>query len=166
MSCIVKNKKEIIMREKLNQYLETFIGKELLNINLACEMMCFDFGNMSLHASSFTRVLKNNEVLVTTLDYQSWDGLVDTNNDLWRNVDQFKHGMIGNKIEWIELSPGNDLFVYLENGFVIQSFVANGPLHYSDCWEQWRFLVDLDVKDDEVEPLHIVGEGKEIRFSE
>ena len=154
------------MKERLKQYLETFIGKELLNINLACEMMCFDFGNMSLHASSFTRVLKNNEVLVTTLDYQSWDGQVDTNNDLWRNVDKFKHLIIGNKIERIELSMVNDLFVYLENGIIIQSFAPNGSLHYSDYWEQWRFLVDLDVKDDEVEPLHIVGEGKEISFLE
>ena len=154
------------MKERLKQYLETFIGKELLNINLACEMMCFDFGNMSLHASSFTRVLQNNEVLVTTLDYQSWDGQVDSNNDLWRNVDKFKHLIIGNKIERIELSMVNDLFVYLENGIIIQSFAPNGPLHYSDYWEQWRFLVGLDDEDDKAEPLHIVAEGKEIRFSE
>ena len=149
------------MRENLKQYLDTCIGKELLNIYLVCEMMCFEFGDMALHAKSFTRILQNDEVLVTTLDYQGWDEIDDKNNDEWYNIHQFKHRLIGNKIERIDLSTVNDLFVYLENGVVIQSFAANGPLHYG-CWnEQWRLLIGT-LEEEEV--VQVVAEGEKIRY--
>ncbi|MBR3845666.1 MAG: hypothetical protein IKM40_03740 [Clostridia bacterium] len=150
------------MREKLNQHLETFIGKELFDIHLVCEMMCFEFGDMALHAQSFTRILRNDEVLVTTLDYQGWDEIDDKNNDEWYNMHQFKHLIIGNKIERIELSPINDLFIYLDNGVVIQSFAANGPLHWGYCNEQWRLLIGSD--DSEEESIQIVAEGKNLEY--
>ena len=158
MSYIV-SRKGIQMRKKLNGLLDTFIGKELLDINLVCEMMCFNFGEMSFHAQGFTRVLQNDEVLVTTLDYQHWDEVDDKNNDEWLNMNQCKNVIINNKIERIDLLSNNDVFIYLENGICIQSFNCNGPLHFSDYNEQWRFVLNSNENN-----VHIVAQGKMIEF--
>lgn len=147
------------MTKNINEYLETFIGKELLDINLVCEMMCFNFGEMHFHAQGFTRVLQNDEILVTTLDYQHWDEKDDKNNDEWINMAQFKKVILNNRIERFELMPINDIFIYLENGICVQSFNRNGPLHFGDCDEQWRFLIKNNEND-----IHIVAQGKTIEF--
>lgn len=158
------------MREKTNQILKTFIGKKLIDIHLVCEMMCFDFGDVGFHAQGFTRIIQNDEILVTTADYQHWDQVESENNDEWYNIAQYKDRIINNIIERIELSPVNDMFIYLSNGICIQAFAEYGSLHFCDYCEQWRFLVGLNNEDNDedndAEPLHIVAEGKEIRFSE
>ena len=66
---------------KLIEHLQAIVGKRLDAINLACEMMMFSFENYEFHTQCLTRIICENDILVTTLDYQSWDGEVEDNND-------------------------------------------------------------------------------------
>ena len=61
------------MIEKLHNNLERLVGSKLEDIKLACQMLILNFGNVGIHCQQFTRVSKNNDILFTTLDYQSWD---------------------------------------------------------------------------------------------
>ena len=65
----------------LNEYLQVIVGKKLENLGLACEMMVFSFEDYAFHALGLTRIIKDNDILVTTLDYQNWDRKNDENND-------------------------------------------------------------------------------------
>ena len=53
----------------LNDYLQAIVGKKLETLNLACEMMMFSFEEYELHAECLTRIIKENDILVTTFDY-------------------------------------------------------------------------------------------------
>ena len=66
---------------KLNEHLQAILGKRLDALNMACEMMMFSFEEYELHAQCLTRIMCENDILVTTLDYQSWDGEAEENND-------------------------------------------------------------------------------------
>ena len=59
---------------KLNEHLQVIVGKQLVALNMACEMMMFSFEKYELHTQCLTRIISKKDVLVTTLDYQSWDG--------------------------------------------------------------------------------------------
>lgn len=75
-------------QSKLKEYLQILIGKQLDALNLACETMMFGFEKYELHAQCLTRIIFENDILVTTLDYQSCDGKVEDNNDEWYFVEQ------------------------------------------------------------------------------
>ncbi|MGM9969301.1 MAG: hypothetical protein ACI35S_02780, partial [Anaeroplasma sp.] len=79
------------MIEKLRNCLDQFVGSKLKDIKLACQMILFDFGNVGIHFQQFTRVSKNNDILFTTLDYQSWDEKEDTNNDEKYFFDKYRN---------------------------------------------------------------------------
>ena len=79
----------------LTKHLQVIGGKRLDAINLACEMMMFSFGEYELHAQCLTRIIRENDVLVTTLDYQSWDGETEENNDEWFFVEQNRDKIVG-----------------------------------------------------------------------
>ena len=116
------------------------MGKKLDGLNLACEMMMFSFEGFELHAKGFVRVIKDGEILTTTLDYQNWDGETDTNNDLWYFVEKHKAEIVGGTVETIEISPVNDLMIRLDNGVQIEAFVSNGRRHYGEERDQWMFF--------------------------
>ena len=89
-------KSEVFMNlQNLKEYLQILVGKTLEDVNLACEMIMFTFGNVDIHAQCFTRIIYKNNVLLTTLDYQNWDGVTDTNNDEWFNLSQNKDKLVG-----------------------------------------------------------------------
>ena len=77
-------------RNTLQKHFEVIIGKQFTDLHLACEMMMFTFGEYALHTQCLTRIIHENDILVTTLDYQNWDGEVDTNNDEWK-TQQLSH---------------------------------------------------------------------------
>ena len=66
----------------------------LTSIKLVANMLCLNFAKedftSSLHIQCFYRIHKNNQVLVTSQDYHTFDydnGDEDgTNNDLWKNI--------------------------------------------------------------------------------
>ena len=146
-------------QQDVKAYLQQLLGKTLLDIRLVCEMIVLDFGEFGVHAQGFTRILEGNDILLTTLDYHNWDGVTDTNNDEWYNLEQFKNKIVKNIVTEIELTATNDLFIRLEKNITIQAFNSNGPSHYNEIeeQEQWRFLSDD-------ENMHIVVYNKNIEI--
>ncbi len=116
------------------------IGLKLTGVHLACEMMLFNFEQYAIHSQCLTRIVKNDDILVTTLDYQSWDGECNENNDEWFNLDKFKSEIEGGKVLAIKLSPLKDLTITLDNDITIEAFIQNSYSHYDDEHEQYRFF--------------------------
>lgn len=115
-------------------------GKRLNRLGLACQMMTFEFGEYALHAQGLTRIIKDDDILVTTWDYQSWDGECSKNNDEWYFVEKYRDEIVGGKVLSAEVSRVHDVRIELDNGVVIEVFVANGYSHFDEDNEQWRFF--------------------------
>lgn len=127
----------------MNSFEKTILkisGLRLTDIDLACEMMMFGFEGYAIHSQCFTRIIKNNDILVTTLDYQSWDGEDDSKNDERYNLDKYKPVIMGGKVTSVKLNPLCDLEITLDNGIVIQILVQNSYAHYDEEREQYRFF--------------------------
>lgn len=125
---------------RLKKYLQSIVGKQLDALNLACEMMMFSFESYALHAQCFTRIICENDILVTTLDYQSWDNEEERNNAEWYFVEQHKDKMVGAVVTSVNVTPLHDVVIILDNGTRIELFVKNGYHHYDDEHEQWVFF--------------------------
>jgi len=125
---------------KLKEHLQTIVGKQLDSLNLACEMMMFSFGKYALHAQCLTRIICENDILVTTLDYQNWDGEAEDNNDEWYFVEQYRAKIVGGIVTSVNVTPLHDVVIILDNGIRIELFVKNGYHHFDDEHEQWVFF--------------------------
>lgn len=132
------------MNEKLQKYINNIIGLKLEEINLACEMIMLNFGNYKIHFQSFTRVIKNNDILLTTLDYQSWDKKEDKNNDEWYFLEKYKKEILNGIVIDVSLTKTNDLTIVFDNGITIETYISNGYSHYEEEQEQWRLILKLD----------------------
>lgn len=130
-------------RKKIETYLELLNGSLLDDLTLAAQMMMFSFGSIAIHSQCFTRIMHQDRILLTTLDYQNWDEADDKNNDEWYNWSLHKKRIINNKVIKTELTNSNDLFIWLENDIQLQIFVSNGSPHYVEDCEQWR-MIDKD----------------------
>ena len=125
---------ERIERELVN----SLIGCKLEALFCAANMLCFEFDNsLIIHANGFCRVIKNGDLLITTYDYQSWDGEDSTHNDEWVNTEQFKTEIIGGFVTCVELSSINDLKLILSNDVLIECLIQNAYPHYEEETEQW-----------------------------
>ena len=133
-------------RQVMKNYLDSLTGKFLDSLNLACEMMMFTFGNIAIHSQCFTRIMLKEQVLLTTLDYQNWDGENDENNDEWYNLSLYKNLITNNRVTKTLLTSTNDVFIWLENDIAIQMFISNGSSYYGEDREQWR-IFDIDNKE-------------------
>ena len=132
------------MNKKLQKYINNIIGLKLEEINLACEMIMLNFGNYKIHIQSFTRVIKNNDILLTTLDYQSWDKKEDKNNDEWYFLEKYKKEILNGIVIDVSLTKTNDLTIVFDNGITIETYISNGYSHYEEEQEQWRLILKLD----------------------
>ena len=148
------------MVEKLHNYLDKLVGIKLKDIKLACQMIILNFGNNGIHCQQFTRVSKNDDILFTTLDYQSWDEKVDTNNDEKYFFDKYRNEIIGGAVVRIIYNKFNDLTIIFDNGVVIETFVSNGYNHFVDEIEQWRLLINTSDDDSK----HIVIYNKKVEM--
>ena len=124
----------------LMEHLQTIVGKRLDAINLACEMMVFSFEKYELHAQCLARIVCQNNILVTTLDYQSWDGEVEGNNDEWYFVEQNRAKIVGGVVTSVTVNALHDAAIVLDNGTKIELFIKNGNYHFDDEQEQWVFF--------------------------
>lgn len=91
-------------------FIHSLVGKRLLNVCCAAEILTFDFFPLALHASGYARIIKNSDILVTTLDYQSWDLSESTNNDEWFNVKQYYND---EQEQWVLFERGKDHKLFL-----------------------------------------------------
>ena len=103
-----------------------------------------NFGNYKIHFQSFTRVIKNNDILLTTLDYQSWDKKEDKNNDEWYFLEKYKKEILNGIVIDVSLTKTNDLTIVFDNGITIETYISNGYSHYEEEQEQWRLILKLD----------------------
>ena len=131
-------------QDKLNEHLQAIVGKQLDALNMACEMMMFSFEKYALHAQCFTRIICKNDVLVTTLDYQSWDGETEENNDEWYSIEQNRDKIVGGTVTSVNVNALHDITIVLDNSISIELFVKNGYQHFDDEQEQWVFFKHHD----------------------
>ena len=127
-------------RETLQNHFNVIIKKQLTELHLACEMMMFGFEEYALHTQCLTRIIFENDILVTTLDYKNWDGEIDTNNDEWYFVEQYRDKIIGGIVMSVSVSLFHDVTITLDNGIRIELINKNGYHHFDDECEQWRFF--------------------------
>lgn len=120
--------------------IKKIVGLKLDAIRYACEMLMFDFEQYALHCQCFTRVIKNGDILLTTLDYQSWDGEHSENNDEYYNLDRFRTEIEGGRVLSVEVNQLNDLIITLDNNITIQILIQNSYAHYDEENEQYRFF--------------------------
>ena len=119
------------------RFVNLLVGKKLLHLCCEVEILDFDFAPLALHAMGCSRVIKDNDILVTTLDYQSWDQSESTHNDEWFNVERFRSEITGGTVLSVELSPCHDLRITLDNDVIIECLIANAYPHYDGELEQW-----------------------------
>lgn len=131
-------------KSQLKDMLNNIVGTRLIRIGRAFEMLMFDFGNYALHTQCLTRIIKNNDILVTTLDYLSWDHEHDENNDEWYNLHRFKSVIENSNVVSVELNIFRDLTIVLDNDVTIQVLIQNSYAHYDEEHEQYRFFESLD----------------------
>ena len=129
---------------KLNEYLQVIVGKQLDTLNMACEMMMFSFENYALHAQCLTRIICENDILVTTLDYQSWDGESAEHNDEWYFVEENRDKIVGGTVTSVKVNALHDVTIVLDNIISIELFVKNGYHHFDGEQEQWVFFKHHD----------------------
>ena len=119
------------------QFVNLLVGKRLLHFCCEADILDFDFAPLVLHAMGCSRVIKNNDILVTTLDYQSWDLHESTHNDEWFNMEKFNSEIVDGVVISVEISPCHDLRIELDNHIVIECLIANAYPYYVEEQEQW-----------------------------
>ncbi|MBD5460624.1 MAG: hypothetical protein HDR26_06740 [Lachnospiraceae bacterium] len=149
------------MDHEVVQFVNLLVGKKLLHLCCEAEILDFDFAPLALHAMGCTRIIKNNDILVTTLDYQSWDLKESKHNDEWYNMEKFNSEIINGTVISVEISPYHDLRIGLDNNVVIECLIANAYPHYDDEQEQW--VLFEPTKDHSGTFLTVYNKG--IRFS-
>lgn len=125
------------MDNKSIQFVNLLIGKKLVHFCCEVEILDFSFEDLALHAMGCSRVIKNNDILVTTIDYQSWDEIESTNNDEWFNMKRFNAEIVGGTVISVEINSLNDLHIELDNGVIIECLIANAYPHFEEELEQW-----------------------------
>ena len=128
----------------LNEHLQVIVGKQLDALNMACEMMMFSFEKYKIHAQCLTRIICENDILVTTSDHQSWDGETEENNDEWYFVEQNRTKIVGGTVTSVSVNALHDVAIILSNGIKIELFIKNGHNHFEDEQEQWVFFKHHD----------------------
>lgn len=128
----------------LNEHLQVIVGKQLDALNMACEMMMFSFEKYKIHAQCLTRIICENDILVTTSDYQSWDGETEENNDEWYFVEQNRTKIVGGTVTSVSVNALHDVAIILSNGIKIELFIKNVHNHFEDEQEQWVFFKHHD----------------------
>lgn len=147
----------------LENSIENIVGLKLDSVNPACEMLMFNFGRYAIHSQCLTRIIRRDDILVTTIDYQSWDGETDTNNDEWFNLDKYKSVIVNGKVISVQILPWYDLIIRLDNDVVIQLLIENSYAHYDDEREQYRFFEISNESDTEqTQRRHYVVYSKHI----
>ncbi len=126
------------MENEINEFINLWVGSQLESLHCACEILDFGFsGNLVLHGMGLTRVFLNEDLVITTIDYHSWDQTESKNNDEWYNKNRYKDHIIGGRVTKISINKSNDLFIELDNGVRIECYIANAYPHYNEECEQW-----------------------------
>lgn len=143
--------------------MKELVGQTLCDLGAHYEILILRFGEYEIHISCFARIIHDGKILLTTQDYQSWDEKDHKHNDMYLNI--AKHGatLIGQRVQSVEVSKVNDLFVGLENGVRIEIYSGEGSHQLSEESEQWFFY----KPNDKTYPfLSVTNHGAEIESKE
>ena len=132
------------MNNSEKEFAARLVGEKLFDITCEAEILDVQFGTLVLHGMGLTRIIKNGDILVSTLDYQSWDGVDSRSNDELKNIERFRKDIVGGAVVSADVNEVNDLRVTLDNGVIIECLIANGYAHYSDEREQWVLFEKSD----------------------
>ncbi|MBR2974819.1 MAG: hypothetical protein IKC47_03660 [Clostridia bacterium] len=127
-------------QQHLQNLLNIIVGKKLNHLKPIFEVMSFGFGEYALHTLGLTRIIKDNDILVTTLDYQNWDGEEAFNNDEHYFIKKFNDQIVGGVVTSIKVSPLYDLKIEMDNGVRVEVYVQNGHHHFDRDNNQWLFF--------------------------
>ena len=126
------------MNNEINEFINLWMGKRLESIYNICEMLEIDFSdNLVLHGLGLTRIFLKNDLVITTMDYNSWDQVESKNNDEWFNTEKYRDQIIGGIVTSISINKSNDLFIETDNGVRIECYIANAYPHYDEEFDQW-----------------------------
>ena len=126
------------MNNEINEFINLWMGKRLESIYNICEMLEIDFSdNLVLHGLGLTRIFLKNDLVITTMDYNSWDQVESKNNDEWFNTEKYRDQIIGGIDTSISINKSNDLFIETDNGVRIECYIANAYPHYDEEFDQW-----------------------------
>lgn len=135
---IYRTEEEFDTAENMISFINLLLGKQLDSISCTCEMLNFEFsGGLALHAFGLTRVIRDDSILLTTADYQSWDQADAAHNDEWFNVDRFRDQIVGGTVLSAEIDALHDLRIRMDNGITIECLIANSQPHYDEEQNQW-----------------------------
>lgn len=75
-----------------NEFMPVFdlVGQTMSDLGAYYGILILRFGEYEIHVSCFARIIYNNEILLSTQDYQSWDEKDHKHNDMYLNI--AKHG--------------------------------------------------------------------------
>ena len=77
-----------MIQQKIKASMEQLVGKTLQKFNLACEMMMFSFEEFALHAQCLTRIICEDDILVTE------DGCKNLSKDIIKEIDEIEEFML------------------------------------------------------------------------
>lgn len=120
------------------------IGQTLHDLGVYYDILKLRFGEYEIHVSCFARILLDDQILLTTEDYRSWDEKDYKHNDMYLNIAKHGASLIGHRVRAVEISTVNDLHIILDNDARIEIFNSNGNLHFSEGGEQYFFYKPKD----------------------
>lgn len=120
------------------------VGQTLRDLGAHHQILIFRFGEYEIHADCFTRIVRDGKILLTSLDYQSWDGTDYTHNDMYSNIAAHGGDLIGQTVQSVEISPVHDLLITLSKDARIEILCSAGSRRFSDEAEQWFFYKPKD----------------------
>ena len=120
------------------------VGQVMTDLGAHYEILILRFGEYEIHVSCFARIIHDGKVLLTTQDYQSWDEKDHKHNDMYLNIAKHGETLIGQKVQSVEVSPINDLFIVLDNDTRIEIYNSEGSHQLSEESEQWFFYKPKD----------------------
>jgi len=126
------------MRQDISDFVSLLVGKKLEYLGCEADLLEFVFeADLVLHAAGFSRVFADDEILITTADYQSWDGIDSRHNDEWVNMAAHRERIAGGRVVSAAVNALGDLNITLDNGVTIECWIANAAPHYGEEAEQW-----------------------------
>ena len=139
------------------------VGQVMTDLGAHYEILILRFGEYEIHVSCFARILHNGKILLTTQDYQSWDEKEHKHNDMYLHIAKHGETLIGQKVQSVEVSPINDLFIVLDNDTRIEIYNSEASHQLSEESEQWFFY---KPKDKTYPYLRVTNNGVETETNE
>ncbi len=126
------------MRQDIIDFVSLLVGKNLEYLGCEADLLEFVFEeDLVLHAAGFSRVVADDEILITTPDYQSWDGIDSMHNDENFNMTTHRERIVGGRVLSAAVNALGDLTITLDNGVTVECRIANAAPHYGEDAEQW-----------------------------